>query len=97
TVHAVNDNLLVPVVRDRGNDAVDIFVVDQLLVASRGRQRWPGNLSRQRVPAVIQVARGYALRSRQLKRRAQQSAALHAHADDGETDAIARRDILRTE
>ena len=65
-VHGVNDDLLVPVIGDGGDDTVDFLVVEKLLVAARGGNALADNFLRERVAAVPQIGRGDALDARKL-------------------------------
>src|SRR2546425_50687 len=93
----IDDDLLVPVIRHRGHDAIDVLVGKQLLVATRDRQIRPHDLARERVAAIVEVGGASAFDAGQLYRRRQQTAALHAHSDHPEPHAIARRDAARLE
>ncbi len=64
-VAGVDYDAPVPVIRHRGDDAVDVFAIEQFLVVARGRQAGvAGDFFRQRVAAVVQVGGADALDAR---------------------------------
>src|SRR5215472_13522294 len=77
-----------PVVRHGGYDAVDLFVVEQVLVASRDGRVILEDLLRQSPAAFIKVAGSNALDAGQLDGSAQQSCPSHADADHSETNRV---------
>ena len=88
--HRIDDDLLVPMVRHRRDDAIDVLVVEQRLVATCHRQIRPDDLTRQRVPSVVEVAGGDTFDALELDRVPEQPRPLHPHPDDAETDTVAR-------
>src|SRR5947208_11477273 len=87
----VDHDLLVPMVRDSGDEAINFLVVEEILVAARSRNLLADNFLRERVAAVVEVASGDAFDAGELDGVAKQAGALHADADDAETEAVARR------
>ncbi len=94
--HGINDDLLVPVVWDRCYEAVDTFVGEQFLITpSCGQAGIVDDLFRERVPAVVKIARCHAFHARQLNRVREQTGPLHSDPNDSEAHAVAGRDGLR--
>ena len=103
-VYGVDDNLLVPMIGDGGDEAVNFFVVEEIFVAARGGDFLADNFLSESVAAVVEVASGDALDARQLDGVVEQSGTLHADADDAEAETVAgrhglerQRDVLRLE
>ena len=90
-VYGVHDDLLVPMVGNGGDDAVDLLVVEKFLIAARGGNFRADDFLRERVAAVVKVGGRDALDTGQLDGIGKQAGALHADADDAEAHAIARR------
>jgi len=91
----VHEDLLVPVIGNGGDDAVDLLVVEQFFVTPRRSDFSAGNLLRESVAAIVEVARGHAFHAWKSYSRGEQAAALHTHANDAKTNAVARRDFPR--
>jgi len=89
-VAGVHHHALVPMVGHRRHDAVDIFAVQEFLVAARcGELGIPGDLPGQRVAAIVEVGGRDALHTGQCNRGSQQARALHADADHAEPHPLA--------
>src|SRR5712664_1383518 len=98
----VNDDLLVPVVGDGGDKAVDFLVVEEIFVAARGGYFLADNFLGERMAAVVEVASGDAFDAGELDGVVEQAGTLHADTDDAETEAVAgggglewQRDVFR--
>jgi hypothetical protein len=91
----VDHDLLVPVVGNGGHDAVDVFVLQQFVIAPGGGQVRADNFFGQSVTAIIEVAGRHALHPRQFDRVREQARSLHADADDPEAYSITGRHGLR--
>ena len=85
-----------------GDEAVDFFVIQEILVAACGGDFLADNFLGESVAAVVEVASGNAFDAGQLNGIAEQAGTLHADADDAETETVARRrglhrqrDVLR--
>src|SRR5882724_7989431 len=89
-VDGVNDDLLVPMIGDGGDEAVDLLVVEKILITARGGDFFADNFLGERVAAVVEIASRDAFDTRQLDGVAEQTGALHANADDAEANTIAR-------
>ena len=89
--HRIHHHLLVPVIGHGRHDAVDVLVVEQLLIAARDGEIGPHDLARQRVPTVVQVAGGGAFDAGQLDGLGQEPVPLHADADHAEPHPVAGR------
>ena len=85
----IDHDLLVRVVRDRSHDAVDLFVVQQFLVAPRGMDGFPHNFSGMLVAAVIEIRGRHAFDPRHLDGCRQKSRPFHADTDNSKPDPIA--------
>src|SRR5690349_14277997 len=77
--------------RDNG---VDVFVVEQIAIATRHRQIRSHDLAGESMSAVVEISGARALDAGQLDRGAEQPRALHADADDAETHRITWCHIL---
>src|SRR5205814_9842998 len=95
--HRINHNLLVPVIGDGRDDAVDVLVVEQLTVAACHGEVGPHDFTRERVTAIVEVGGGGAFDTGKLNGRRQQAAALHAPSHHAKAHAIARRDTAYLE
>ena len=100
----IDDNLLVPVIGDGGDETVDLFIIEQIFVAARGGDFFADNFLGESVAAVVEVASGDAFDAGKLDSVVEQARALHANADDAEAQAVAgrhglhwERDVLRLE
>src|SRR5260370_26786918 len=93
--YVVVDVLLVPVIGDGGDEAVDFLVVEEIFVAARGGDFFADNFPRKSVAAVIEVASGDAFDAGELDGVVKQAGALHADANDAEAQAVARRGRFR--
>ena len=62
--HRVNHDLLVPVVRHRYDNRVNLFVVEQFLVPARGRDGLADNFPCEFMAAIVKIASCRALDSR---------------------------------
>ena len=92
--YGVDHHFFVPEVGDRGDDAVDVFVVEEfLVVAGDGEIGFVGDFAGQRVAAVVQIGCGYAFDAGELDGVGEQAGALHADADDAEADAVIRAGV----
>jgi len=60
-IYRVNDDSFVPVIRDGRHNAVDFFVVEQILVVSRNGQIRTRDFARKSISAVVKVAGGSAV------------------------------------
>src|SRR6266850_973941 len=94
-VDGVNDDLLVPMIGDGGDEAVDFLVVEEIFVAAGGGDFLADNFLRERVAAVVEIAGGDAFDAGQLNGFAKQAGALHADTDDAKANTVARRDGLQ--
>ena len=90
----VDDDLLVPMVGNGGNEAVDFLVVEKFFVAARGGNFLADDFLSEQMAAVVEVGGGDAFDAGKLDGVFEQAGALHADADDAEADAVARRDGL---
>ncbi len=88
--HRVHHDLPVPVVGHGGHDAVDVLVVEQLVVAARGEQLRARDLPGQGVAAVVEIAGGRALYPRERDGGLEEARPLHADTDHPEAHPIAR-------
>src|SRR5260370_20105694 len=88
-VDGVDDDLLVPMVGNGGDEAVDFFVVEEIFVAARGGNVLADNFLGESVAAVVEGASGDAFDAGQLDGLAEQAGALHVHPDYAEAQAIA--------
>ena len=84
-----------PVIGHCGNDAVDLLVGEQLLVAARRPQVGAGDFTRADVPPVVEVAGGGALDAGQGDGPCEQAGPLHPDADHPEAHAVAGGHLLR--
>ena len=103
-IHRIHYHLLVPVVRNRHNNGVDILRIEKFFVAARGANRLADNLLGQFVAAVVEIGRGHALHAAQLNGGGKQAGTFHPHADNPEANPVAgrrglcrRRDRLSTQ
>src|SRR5690349_23221046 len=88
--YGVDHYLFVPVVGYRRDQAIDILIREQFLVAARGRQLWiVGDLACECVAAIIKIAGGNALDTRKIDGGTQQPITLHTYTDDPEMKTIA--------
>ena len=90
--HRIDHDLPMPVIGHGGNNAIDVLVVEQLLVSTRHREIRPNDLAGESVATIVEVARGRALDAVEPDRGAKQVVALHADADHAKANAIARRE-----
>jgi hypothetical protein len=89
----VDDDLLVPMIGDGGEDAVDFLVVEEIFVAARdGKIGVGGNFASEQVAAVVKIGSGDAFNARESESVGQYAGAFHAHADDAEAETVAGRD-----
>jgi hypothetical protein len=86
--YSVHDDLFVPVVGNCNDDGVNLFVVEQLLIAPRRPYGFPDNFTRQFVTAIVKIASGYALDSGELNGSCKESGALHANAYNSKTNSV---------
>jgi len=84
----VHNHLLMPVVGHGDEDGVDVFRVEQFLVAARSADVFAGNFLRQVVAAVVEIGGGHAFDARKLDSGRKHATAFHAHADHAEADAV---------
>jgi len=89
--------LLVPVVGDGGDEAVDFLVIEEIFVAAGGEESLADNFACKGVAAVVEVASGDAFDAGELDGVAEQAGALHADADDAEAETVAGGDGLHRE
>ena len=88
----IDDDLFVPVIGNRGEDAVDVLVVEEIFVAARDHQvGLAGDFAGQQVAAVVQIGRGDAFDAGQREGIGEDAGAFHADADDAEAQAVAGR------
>src|ERR1700738_159983 len=83
----VDDYLLVPVVGNGSDYAINFFVARR-----DGKIGIADDFARERVTAIVEIGGGYALDPGKLHGVGEQAGALHADADDAEADAVAGRD-----
>jgi hypothetical protein len=84
------------VIRNGGDEAINLFIVEQVLIPPRHRQtRGICDLTRQRVPSIVEIAGGDTLNSWQCNGMTHEARALHSDPDHAEAYAIAWRDGLR--
>jgi hypothetical protein len=83
------------VVRNRDNNGVNLFVVEQLFIPSRGLYGFSDNFTRQFVTAIVEIASGYAFDAGELDSSCQQLGALHANPYNSKANTITGRDRLR--
>ena len=62
----VHDDLLMPVIGNRDDDGVDIFGVEQFLIAPRGANRFAYDLAGEQMATIVEVRGGNALHAAQL-------------------------------
>src|ERR1700682_2342747 len=87
--HRIDDYLPVPVVGNCRDDAVDVLVVEKILVAAGdGKMRAPDS-ARQDVSPIVEIGRARALNSREPDGRPQQTGSLHAYANHPEAHPVA--------
>src|SRR5713226_4042020 len=94
-VDGVDDHLLVPMIGDGGDEAVDFLVIEEIFVAARGGDFPADNFLGECVAAVVEIASGDAFDAGKLDGVAEQTGALHADTDDAEAQAVARRGRLQ--
>ena len=87
----VHDDLLMPVIGNRDDDGVDIFGVEQFLIAPRGANRFAYDLAGELMATIVEIRGGNALHAGQLDGGREQTTAFHADADNAEADAVAGR------
>ena len=92
SVNAIYDNSFVPMIRHRRDEAVDFFIVEEVLVAPR-RRHGTGDFPGQAMPAIIKITDCNTFDSRQLNGIFEQIGALHADSDDAKSYAVAGRDL----
>src|SRR5882757_6359239 len=93
SVDGVNHHLLVPVIWNGGDQAIDFFVVEQIFVAAGDEEiRIAGNFAREGVAAIVKIGGGDALRAGKRHCGVEQAGALHADADDSETQPVTGSD-----
>ncbi len=91
-VAGVDDDALVPVIGDGGEDEIDIFAGQQFVIIARGEEvRVAGDFFGQGVAAIVQVGGSDTLGARQRKRVFEHPGAFHADADDAEAEAFSGR------
>src|SRR5882724_2959672 len=91
-VDGVHDDLLVPMIGNGGDDAVDFLVVEEFFVPARGWNFLADNFLGERVAAVVEITGGDAFDTGELNGAGEQAGALHADANDAEADAVAGSD-----
>ena len=75
---------------DGGDEAVDLLVVEEILIAAGGGDFFADNFLGKRVAAIVEIAGGHAFDTGQLDGVAEQAGALHADTDDAEANTVAR-------
>src|SRR5256712_10961450 len=75
----------------RRDDAVDVLVLEERLIAARDGQIRPTDLAGQRVPTVVEVSGRRTFAPRQLYGLREQPVPLHADADHAEADPVTGR------
>ncbi len=91
-VDGVDDDLLVPMIGNGGDQAIDLFVVEQIFVAAGDEKIGiAGNFARERVAAIVEIGGGNALSAGERHGGSEQARSLHADADDAETQTITGR------
>ena len=93
----VDDDLLVPMIGDSGDEAIDFLVVEEIFVAASGENSFAHDFAGEGVAAVVEVAGGDAFDAGELEGVVKQAGALHADADDAEAQAVAGSDGLHGE
>ena len=91
----VDDHLLVPMIGDGGDQAVDFLVIEEIFVAARGGDFFADNFLGESMAAVVEIASGDAFDAGKLDGVVEQAGALHADADNAEAQTIARRGRLQ--
>src|SRR6267142_892298 len=95
-VDGVHDDLLVPMIGNGGDDAVDLLVVEEFLIFARGVDLGAGNFFDdffgERVAAIVEVGGSDAFDAGELNGAGEQAGTLHADANDAEADAVAGSD-----
>src|SRR5712664_2608066 len=91
----VDDHLLVPMIGDGGDQAVDFLVIEEIFVAARGGDFFADNFLGERVASVVEIASGDAFDAGKLDGVLEQAGTLHSDADDAEAQAVARRGRLQ--
>src|SRR3989475_320468 len=84
-------HLLVPVIGNRRDDAVDVLVLEERLIAARDGQVRPDDLAGQRVPTVVEVSGRRTFDARQLYGLRERPVPLHAVSDHSEADPVTGR------
>src|SRR6185437_13426801 len=97
-VAGIHDDFPVPVVRNGCDHAIDLLVVQQILVRARRRhglaRRLADDLVRERVAIVIEVAGRHALDAGKPHTGVQDAGAAHTDTDHAEADPVARGNRL---
>lgn len=91
--HRVHNDLLVPVVRDGDDQAINVLAAEEIVITAGCYDLWSCDFSRESVARVIQVACGNTFDTRQLDRISEQARALHADTYDTEPHTVAWRDL----
>ena len=77
-------------VRDGGDDAVDVFAVEEFLIMAGNRKAGiVGDFASEEVAAVVEIGSSDARDARQRNGVSEQAGALHADADHAEANAVA--------
>jgi hypothetical protein len=77
-----------PVVGDRDDDGIYLFVVQEFLVAPRRLDRISGDLLCQFMTSVVKIASSHAFHTGQLNGGCQQSRSLHADTNNSEANFV---------
>src|SRR6266849_5155347 len=86
----IDDDLLVPMVGDSRDQAIDFLVVEEVFVAAGYEEIGiADDFAGEGVAAVVEVGGGDALRAWELHGGGEQAGALHADADNAEAQAVA--------
>src|SRR5882757_5780608 len=91
--HSVDHNLLVPMIGNSGDQAIDFLVVEEIFVAAGDEEIGiAGNFARESVAAIVEIGGGDALGSGKRHCGGEQAGALHTDADDSETQPVTGSD-----
>src|SRR5229473_960086 len=94
-VDGVDDHLLVPMIGDGGDEAIDFLVIEEIFVAPCGGDFFADNFLGESMAAVVEIASGDAFDAGKLDGVVKETGALHADTDNAEAQTIARRGRLQ--
>ena len=94
---SVNDDALVPVVGNGGDDAVDVLAIEEFLIfAGDGEIGLAGDFAGELMTAIPEIGGADALDAGKRGGGGEEAGTLHADADDSEAHLVARRNVRGT-